>query len=134
MGEAEIVEQSIAHQPQALGDPLAIQQDRVLPFVRHRLAGILARQDLMISLHAGLPFLDAGNNGKAFHKACAAKFAVDDDRQIMRDLFSHNVADRAVLSLDEILFLNLALPVVSERVLKPLRPQQAANLIDAQVC
>ena len=63
----------------------------------------------MIGLHAGLPFLDTGDDGETFHETCPAKFAVDDDRQIVRDLFRDDVANRVVLSLFQIGFARLSL-------------------------
>ena len=85
----------------------------------------------MVRLDSGLPFLHACHHGKTFHEARAAKFAVDDDRQIVLDLSCNDIADCLILNFAQVLFFDLALAISDKGIFQFLRTQQAANLIDA---
>jgi hypothetical protein len=126
----EVVEQTVAQELQ-FAVTLAIEQDRIRPLCRSGFVRILARQNLMIGLDAGLPLFDA-RYGKTLHETRPAKFPVDHHGQMMRFLLGDHIADRLVLRLAQLLSIDFSKAELCERLFQSLRPEQAADLVDSQ--
>ena len=86
----------------------------------------------MVSLDPALPFFDAGDLGKTLHKTAAPELSVDDDRQIVRQLFGDEIPDGLILRSAELLFVTFSSSVPSKGVLEHLRPEHAANQVNAE--
>jgi len=117
-----VVQQRVVQQFERLGDALAIKQDRILPLMSGRLIASTAFEKFMISLYPRLPLLDPGNHSKTFHETCPAKLAVDDDRQVVRNLFGNDIANRVILSLSQLGFARVSFAIVGKRVFDRVGP------------